>query len=152
MSVQARQALVRSANTIFQHDSQRHDLLDSTATSTELIAALTYVCITKGHAVEFTAIRADHHPDGYLNPAAGHHHTHQAGDAADFWPLASARAGDYLDAEDPRFQTFLRDLAAAPFRYQIGLAGSADTAANRAAAGPSVFPDDGGDHIHFGAV
>jgi len=146
MSQEARDQLVASANTVFQDDSQRADLKSPALTQTDLIALLIDLCETKEHAVEFTAIKSDHHDDRNLGE-----HCHYNGWCADLWPLASTTAGDYLDAGDPRFQAFLRDVAAAPHLYQIGLAGSAWTEDNVAAAGDSVFQDDGGDHVHVGA-
>lgn len=146
MSQQARQQLVNSKNTFFQNDSQRSDLLDESITQTDLIALLIDLCETKGYPVEFTAIKSDHHDDRNLGE-----HCHYNGWCADCWPLATAKAGDYLDAGDERFAMFLRDVAAAQYLYQIGLAGSAYTSANVAAAGSSVFQDDGGDHVHIGA-
>jgi len=146
MSQQARQALVDSPNTIFQHDSQRSDLLNESLTQTDLIALLTEICITRGYPVEFTAVRSDHRNDSCLGL-----HSHADGYAADCWPLDSRTAGAYLDAGDPRFQAFLHDLSLSPWLWQIGLAGSADTAQNKAAGGPSVFSDEGADHVHLGA-
>lgn len=145
MSVQARQALVASPNTIFQRQSQRDDLLAPDLTQTGLIALLSDL-VAKGHIIEFTAIKSDHHDDSDLGE-----HCHWNGYCADLWPLASTTPGDYLDASDPRFSTFLRDLAEVACLYQIGLAGSAWTQANAIAAGPTVFRDLGADHIHAGA-
>lgn len=149
MSIQARQALVASPNTIFQKQSQRDDLLSPETTQTGLIALLSEL-VDKGHIIEFTAIKSDHHNDSDLNPTPPHEGTHFGGFAADCWPLASTRPGDYLDAGDGRFQAFLRDCASAAYLFQIGLAGSALAAVNRQAAGPTCFPDDGGDHVHIG--
>jgi hypothetical protein len=145
MSQEARNALVASPNTFFQADSQRTDLESLTLTQTDLIALLTEL-VGKGHILEFTAIKSDHHDDSNLGE-----HCHFNGYCADLWPLASRQAGDYLDADDPRFQAFLRDVDASGYTYQIGLAGSAWTSANAVAAGDSVFHDDGEDHVHIGA-
>jgi len=145
MSIEARQALVNSPNTIFQADSQRADLLDPALTQTGLIAFLQVLCAK--WPVEFTAIKSDHHDDSALGL-----HCHFNGYAADCWPLASAKAGDYLDAGDARFQEFLADAATIVTHYQTGLGGSAYTATNMTAAGPTAFEDDGADHVHFGAV
>ena len=49
------------------------------------------------------------------------------------------------------FQAFLRDLSEFDYLHQIGLAGSAWTDANAAAAGATCFHDEGADHIHVGA-
>ena len=141
MSQQARDALVTKL--IFQRDSQRNDLLSPLVTQTELIAFLTEL-VAKGHFLEITAVKSDHHNDGPRG--------HAGGRAADCWPLASFTAGDYLDADDARFAAFLRDVAASTWLYQVGLAGSADTAENRAAAGATCFSDSGGDHVHLGAT
>lgn len=145
MSEEARAALVASPNTFFQDDTQRADLDDDHVTQTGLIAILTEL-IGKGHAIEFTAIKSDHHDDSNLGL-----HCHFNGYCADLWPLASASAGDYLDAGDARFQAFLSDVAHSQYLYQVGLAGSAWTSANAVAAGDSVFHDDGADHVHIGA-
>jgi hypothetical protein len=145
MSIEARKALVDHPHTFFQAQSQRDDLLDPNKTRTELIALLTDL-VNAGHIIEFTAIKSDHHDDSDLGE-----HCHFNGYCADCWPLASASAGDYLDASDERFAAFLRDAAHSQWLYQIGLAGSAYTERNVAAAGPSAFHDDGGDHVHLGA-
>lgn len=146
MSIEAREALVASPNTFFQADSQRSDLLDPAITQTYLIALLTAL-VEKDHILEFTAVKSDHHDDSALGE-----HCHFNGYCADLWPLASEKAGDYLDANDPRFQAFLRDVDASTWLYQVGLAGSAWTSENAVAAGGKVFHDDGADHIHLGAT
>lgn len=145
MSIEARKALVASPKTFFQDNTQQADLDDPDVTQTGLIALLSEL-VLKGWAIEFTAIKSDHHDDSNLGE-----HSHFNGYCADLWPLASETAGDYLDAGDPRFQAFLRDLDASSWTYQIGLAGSAWTSANAVAAGGSAFHDDGADHIHVGA-
>ena len=145
MSQEARQNLVDSPNTIFQHDSQRADLLDENKTQTQLIALLSDL-VSKGHIIEFTAIRSDHHDDSGLG-----FHCHAHGFCSDCWPLASTKPGDYLDASDPRFVQFCHNAAIDPYEYQEGLAGSALTHAAVIAAGSGFFTDDGGDHIHLGA-
>jgi hypothetical protein len=146
MSAQARSLLVTSPSVFFQNDSQRSDLLSVTTTQTELIALLLEL-VAKGHILEFTAIKSDHHDDSALGV-----HCHFNGYCADVWPLASQKAGDYLDASDARFQAFLRDVSVSPWLYQIGLVGDgADSAANFEAAGPTAFQDDGGPHVHLGA-
>ena len=147
MSEQAREALVNHPNLIFQRDSQRLDLLDVTVTQTGLIALLQYLCIEKNHPIELTAVKTDHHDDSYLGE-----HCHFNGYCADLWPLSAPSAGDYLAAGEGAFQSFLRDVAQAPTLFQIGLAGTAQTSYNDAAAGPTVFDDDGADHVHVGAV
>jgi hypothetical protein len=145
MSVEARLALVASPRTFFQNDTQRADLDDPATTQTGLIALLTEL-VAKGHNIEFTAIKSDHHDDSNLGE-----HCHFNGYCADLWPLASETGGNYLDAGDPRFAAFLRDVDASQWTYQIGLAGTAWTSANAVAAGDSVFHDDGADHVHIGA-
>lgn len=145
MSQEARNALVDSKNILFQRESQRTDLENISLVQTGLIAGLTWLCIEKNYPVEITAVRSDHHDDSALGE-----HCHWNGYCADLWPLNSQTPGDYMDANDGRFQTFLRDLSACPYLFQIGLAGEADTASNMAAAGPTAFVDDGADHIHFG--
>ena len=154
MSSGPRRALVDSPNTFFQSDTQRSDLLDETLTDSALIALLTYVCIEKNWPVEFTAIYTDHHDDSGLSsgpPYNGVHHAPNVpGKAADCWPLNSQKAGDYTDAGATRFADFLRDVAAAPYRMQTGLAGTAVTNSNMVAAAPNSFQDDGADHVHIG--
>jgi hypothetical protein len=143
MSQETRDNLV--AKLVFQKASQRSDLLDDDLTQTYLIGLLDYLA-QKGWNMEITAVRTDHSDDSHLG-----FHCHAHGFCADLWPLASDTPGDYLDASDPRFQQFLTDAAGAPFLYQIGLAGTADTLANRKAAGPTVFSDGGADHLHLGS-
>jgi len=145
MSIAARAALVRSEYTVFRSNSQRDDLMNPSVTQTELIAFLSDL-IQKRHYLLFTAIRSDHHDDGYLGL-----HSHANGYAADVWFLKSSKPDDYLDPGDPEFEAGLHDAAASPWMYQIGLAGSALTANNRSASGERMFVDDGGDHIHLGA-
>lgn len=145
MSIEARKALVDHPHTFFQAQSQRDDLLDPNKTQTTLIAILTDL-VNKGHIIEFTAIRTDHRDDSGLG-----FHCHAHGFCADCWPLASATAGNYLDANDPRFVKFCHDAGFDPYEHQVGLAGSAWTHADVIAAGSGVFHDDGGDHVHLGA-
>jgi hypothetical protein len=150
MSIQARDALVNSPKTVFQRNSQRVDLLNPDLTQTTLIALLTEL-VAKGHIILFTAVRSDHHDDSGLGRPPNFIGTHAHGWAADCWPMNSSNPTDFIDAGDERFQTFLADAAASTWLHQIGLAGTADTADNRAAAGPTVFPDDGADHVHLGS-
>jgi hypothetical protein len=150
MSTQARGALANGPHVQYQDATQRTDLLSPNITQTELIALLAEL-VQKGHIILFTAVRSDHHDDSSLGTPPQYIGTHAHGWAADVWPLNSANPTDYIDASDPRFQRFLADAAASSWLHQIGLAGSADTQANRAAAGKTVFPDDGGDHVHLGA-
>ncbi len=150
MSMQARDGLVNSPNTKFQRNSQRIDLLNSDLTQTDLVALLIELT-AKGHIILFTAVRTDHHDDSGFGRPPGYLGTHAHGWAADVWPLNSPDPTDYIDAADPRFAQFLEDAAASTWLHQIGLASSADTAANRAAAGSTAFSDDGADHVHLGA-
>lgn len=150
MSMQARDALVNGPNTKFQRNTQRTDLLNPNLTQTDLIALL-LALVAKGHIILFTAVRTDHHDDSGLGRPPEYVGTHAHGWAADVWPLNSPDPTDYIDAGDPRFAQFLEDAAASPWLHQIGLAGTADTPANRAAAGATVFSDDGADHVHLGS-
>ncbi len=150
MSIQARDQLVNGHETVFQRNSQRIDLLNPSLTQTQLIALLLELT-AKGHILLFTAVRSDHHDDSGLGRPPAFIGTHAHGWAADCWLLNSTAPTDFVDADDARFQRFLADAAASPWLHQIGLAGSADIAANRAAAGSTVFSDDGADHVHLGA-
>jgi hypothetical protein len=145
LSLEARQHLVDSPLTFFQNESQKSDLLGVDVTQTGLIALLEDL-VARGFAIEITAVRSDHHDDSALGE-----HCHARGYCVDLWPLTKPEAGAYVDAGDPYFRQFLQAVAASPWLYQIGLAGSAQSDANRTAAGESVFDDDGADHIHIGA-
>lgn len=145
--MQARQALVDSPRTILK-PSQRADFLDIHKTNTNLVAFVLEM-IGKGHVMQFTAVRSDHHDDSALSPAP-HAGTHAGGYACDCWPLSSSRANSWLVSSSPAFQEFLRDAAASPWLKQIGLAGTAVNYLNELAAGHTVFVDSGQDHIHFG--
>ncbi len=136
-------------------DSQRSDLLDEGKTDSNLVALLEYL-IDRGHAIGVTACVSDHHDDSALNPTPPHVGTHAGGFAVDCWPLNTATAGDWVPADG--LKPFLADAAAFPGIYQIGLAGTADTEANREATGlpyevperPDCFSDSGDDHLHLG--
>lgn len=145
LSIEARQALVKSPQTVFQADSQKSDLLDPNITQTGLIAVLSEL-VAKGYYLLITAVKSDHHDDSALGE-----HCHFNGYAADLWPLHSSTGTDYINADDPKFAVFLKVLASCAYHYQTGLAGSADTDALHAAAGPTCFSDSGADHIHVGA-
>jgi len=147
MSIEARQALVDSGRLFFQRDSQRADLLDPNVTRTELIALLSYL-VDKGHHLELTAVKSDHHDDSDLAPSGVG--THWCGWAADFWPLTGPKPGAYVDAVTQTFRDFLGDLAGAPYRLQTGLGGSANLPENLAAAGDASFSDGDEDHVHGG--
>lgn len=146
MSQQARELLVNSGHLIFQKPSQKTDLETVGVTQTGLIGLLLGLT-NKGWYIELTAVKSDHGNDAGLGE-----HCHFNGYCADGWPLASATPGDYLDAHDPRFAQFLEDLSESPFLHQVGLAGSADCAADLRVAGPTAFEDEGADHIHLGAL
>lgn len=146
MSQEARDAIVASPNTIFQHSSQRSDLLDQNVTNTNLIE-LVGDLLAKGHIIEFTAIKSDHHDDSALG-----RHCHFNGFCIDCWPLASLTPGDYLSIGDPRCLAFLHDAGIDPVHYQTGLTPDAYTHDAITAAGSGVFEDDGGSHIHLGVV
>jgi hypothetical protein len=148
MSMQARLSLVNSDHTIFT-PKQRADFLDLSKTSTNLVAFLLEM-IGKGHIIQFTAVRSDHRDDLHLNPTPPHSGTHEAGFAADCWPLTEFVADKWVSARAPEMQEFLRDAARSPWLKQIGLAGDADNFLDEIAAGGTWFPDDGADHIHLG--
>lgn len=143
MSQEARDALVQKL--VFQADSQRSDLENIDLTQTQLIALLTELT-NRGWNIEITSVRTDHSDDSALG-----YHCHAHGFCADLWPLESMSPGDYVDGNSAQFAEFLKDCSESKWLYQIGLAGSAWTDANAAAAGPTVFHDDGADHIHLGA-
>ena len=143
MSIQARQELC--SKLVFQHASQKADLLDVNKTQTQLIALLLGLT-NMGWHIEITAVRSDHSDDSGLG-----FHCHAHGFCADLWPLANATPGNYIDANEPKFAQFLHDASISPWLYQIGLAGSAWMQTNVDAAGPTVFADSGPDHIHLGA-
>lgn len=145
MSLQARSALVNHPHTLFQRESQRDDLMDPHLTQTDLIALLLEL-VGKGHIILFTAVRSDHHDDSALGV-----HSHANGYAADTWPMNSTAPTDYATADSERMTAFLVDAAKSPFLFQIGLAGSADTAKDEIAAGRTVFGDGGEDHCHLGS-
>lgn len=118
------------------------DILDPTKTSTYLIAMLNYLVLEKKWPLELTIARTGHHDDGP--------HGHYGGFAFDGWPLLKAMMDAWLDADSEQFQDFLRDVAAGPNLYQIGLTPDAWTPENIAAAGPTLFQDSGGSHVHIG--
>jgi hypothetical protein len=144
-----RQAVVANPNMVFRADSQRTDLLDITMTDSNLIALLQKL-LDAGHYILITSVRSDHHDDGPNG--------HAGGFGFDGWPLRSALDGDYLDATDPRFATYLADVGSFSGLYQLGLAGTAYSASNVKATGiqegfqydPCVFQDQGDDHVHHG--
>lgn len=144
MSIEARTLLC--GRLIFQQDSQRADLMDPAKTRTQLIALLLGLTEAKGWFIEVTAVRSDHRDDSALGL-----HSHANGYAVDCWPLMTNTPGNYYAAGDAHFADFLRDCSESPWLSQIGLAGSAQTSANVAASGRTVFDDDGADHIHLGA-
>jgi hypothetical protein len=150
MSYAARAALVADPHIVFQDNTQSADLLDEHMTDSNLIALLEWM-IDAGFYVLITALRSDHSPDAdRLGIPSPYYGTHQYGMAVDCWPNMSPKVTDYMSVTYPSFQRFLARAADFPGLEQIGLAGEADTEANRAAAGPSAFPDDGPDHVHLG--
>lgn len=118
------------------------DLMDPAKTSTYAIGLLKYLVIEKGWSLELTIAKTGHHNDGP--------HGHWGGFAFDGWPLVKAMPDAWLDANSSHFQDFLRDVAAYPNLYQVGLTPDAWTPDNVAAAGPELFQDSGGSHVHFG--
>ena len=103
-----------------------------------------------GYIIGVTALESDHHDDSYLSSQPGHAGTHAVGDAIDCWPMNSRTQGDWMDQNSTKFQAFLKDIRLQAHYLQTGLAGSAWTPANVAAAGDAEFHDDGGDHVHVG--
>lgn len=142
MSIEARRSLVDRL--FFQDSASKSDLLDPNLTNTNLIEVLTEL-LQHGHLIEITAVRTDHHPDGYLGP-----HSHQAGKAVDCWPLIRSKAGDYLDPNGMRFRQFLMDLMKEVNVVQAGLGGTANTKGNMILLGKKGFADNGADHVHIG--
>jgi hypothetical protein len=142
MSEQTRESLV--SKLFFQDTDSKTDLLNPDLTSTNLIAILVSV-LAAGYNLEITAVRTDHHPDGYLGV-----HSHQAGRAVDCWPLNSPKMGDYMDPNTSDFMMFLRDTKRINQVAQIGLGGSAFTTSNVAVLGSLGFQDNGADHVHIG--
>jgi hypothetical protein len=143
-----RTELVNSGHLVFQKPSHRSDLLDPHKTNTGLIAYLSQLLGDFGHHFEVTAVNTDH----TTNDGGPNGRGHNAGCAIDGWPLASARAGDFLDGATAEFRTFLQHAAVSHPLLQIGLVGDgADSHANFAAAGKTAFQDDGGAHVHLGA-
>lgn len=144
MSLETREALINSGHLFPQNPSQFNDLLDDTKTQTTLIAFLQHM-VEGGFYIELTSVKSDHSDDSDLGEFC-----HFNGFCVDCWPLNTPKAGDYMDENIPRFQSFLEYAAKAPYFYQTGLGGAADTPANRIAAGPTVFNDNDEDHVHFG--
>ena len=130
---------------IFQNDGERSDILDPRKTQDDLCGMLLWLVYDRGYCFEVTAANSDHSNDLRLGP-----HGHTGGYAVDGWPLNSRKPGDYMDENSDAFAQFIQDCDQAPHRYQIGLGGSADTWRNERAGGPSVFSDNGSDHVHLG--
>jgi hypothetical protein len=149
MSLQTRAAIATSPHILYRTPQQRDDIVSVRGVRTQLVAFLQYL-VQNRLCIEVTALMSVHHNDLSLNPFAPHCGTHAGGWAVDCWPLTRPEFGAYLDAQDKRFSYFLEVARAAPWLYQIGLAGSAYTPENIAAAGSLVFADEGADHIHFG--
>jgi hypothetical protein len=151
-----------AAALFYQDDgTMKAQILDETKTNTLLIGGLEYL-IDRGHLMVLTALAPPtHHDDSDLNPddprhtgthagGANEDGTPTGGFAADLWFLTEAVATSYMDAGDHRFALALTHCSQMPSLHQIGLAGSAVTDENKAAAGFTVFVDEGGDHVHIG--
>ena len=144
-----REALVNSANILFQDDTQRSDLLDPSKTQDNLIKALWY--LTRADFIMITAVNTDHGDDRNLGV-----HCHRNGYCADLWPVYindATHTWTYYDAAD--LAPFLQRMANTPYVREIGLAGTAYNQRNMTAAQYQgkvldVFHDDGADHIHLG--
>lgn len=145
-----REFIANHPNIVYSDPSQKSDLLDDTKTNTYLIEGLRVLCIENNVIWGLTAVHDDHHDDSDLNPTPPHTGTHAGGFAADGWPMNSRTSGDWIDANDPKFQAVLKIAATLPNLHQIGLAGEAVTDANLHASGPTVFVDTGADHVHIG--
>lgn len=148
MSVEIRQEIAASPHIIFRTEQQRDDIVNVHGVQTQLIAFLQHL-INKGAILEVTAVKSDHRDDSFLNPNPPHSGTHAGGWAIDCWPLSRVEQGAYLNAMDEQFQHFLELASEAPWLFQIGLAGSAWHPLNVAAAGDTVFQDQGDDHVHL---
>lgn len=153
MSIEARQRLVNAKSIFFQHDSQREDFLNVNLVRTETIA-LALALLERGHILEITSVRSDHHDDSALGKYA-----HARGAAFDCWPLAQHCARTYADAVSPQMTSFLLDALRSKWLAQVGLAGSADAPEVLAAIGYVSYPNDGhlfedsgADHIHLSAI
>ena len=147
MSLLARKLVADAV--VVRNASDRTDLLDPKLTNTALIALLIDVVAAAkslGKWVLLTSVRTDHGFDGYLGP-----HSHQNGFAVDGWLLNVKQDGDYVDPTDPVFADWLNRVLGSPWCFSIGLAGSANTPANRAAVAPLGFRDEGADHVHLAA-
>lgn len=149
MSSQVREQIAESPHIIFRSEQQRDDIVNLRGVQTQIIALLQHL-VDKGAIIEVTALKSDHRDDTERNPVPPHIGTHASGWAIDCWPLARVEQGAYLDAEDEQFQHFLELVSGAPWLHQIGLAGTAWNPLNVAAAGETVFQDEGDDHVHIG--
>lgn len=160
MSTPTREALVAKLFFKDEHDGTatptfRKDLLmewtPTEGTDSGLIALLLDL-VNAGHYFEVTMVRTGHHNDG----PNGHN---PGGRGVDGWFLNGPTQGDWMDASSPHFADALETLAASPWRFQVGLAGTSWTPANLAAIGGQValdtgaaFQDTGADHVHAGSV
>lgn len=147
MSLLARQTLVDSPYFVCRTALQRNDFLGESLIKSDLIALLLDLVVAQKRPIVVTAARSDHHPENW----GASSHDHENGWALDLWPLRSLHATDYVPDEGEEMEDFLRAAAANVWLYQIGLGGGAWTQANRAAAGATVFEDNGQDHLHIAA-
>jgi len=146
MSQEVRDMIADSANFFWGAESQQNDIRNDDITETYLISIL-QTLHDKGWYIGITSVCSDHSDDSDLGE-----HCHSNGYCVDLWPLNTPNAGDWMDANAPAFADFLMDIANADYLHQIGLAGTAVTPVNLAAAGPTAFVDEGADHIHVGAT
>ena len=124
--------------------------------TTSQLVALVLEQLDKGHILQATMVQTGHHDDGPRG--------HAGGNGMDYWPLATPKQSDWLDASDPRFAQLLEDVGHSQWTFQEGMTGDgSDSAENfhyaekgfickgAYAPGVSVFEDGGGAHLHMGA-
>lgn len=148
MSIEARQALVDDPRLHLQHDTQRSDLLDPDKTSSWLVAFLQQLLDKSGHPILVTAVKTDHHPGTYHNPADG-----SQGHAVDCWHADWATVGDDKVVD---VMVAAGHIAAtgSPTLLEVGLSGDAVKYETYVTwpADASVFVEDYGqdnEHLHF---
>jgi hypothetical protein len=134
---------------VLTRPSQYGDLVDPQMTRDELVGMLMALLGRTQSAIYVTAVRSDHHDDSGLSPGPLHVGTHAYGWAIDCWPM-SGPGGEFYDGSSPVFAQWLSVVAKVPNILQVGLAGSADTSANREVLGGLYFSDTGADHVHIG--
>jgi hypothetical protein len=137
-----------AARLFYQNSTQKSDILDPNKTQTQLISMFEEL-IKKGYWITITALRSDHHDDSGLGTPPLYCGTHARGWAADLWVNNTAKSGDWVDQSTHLFRQFLIDVAKCKFYFQTGLTPDCYTQANIVAAGPGVYLDDGGSHIHI---